>query len=155
MHYRHYSPDDFAELYQIEELCFQVPFLFSRRTLRRMMENSPSVTWVAEDEGRLVGFAVVEFAERVDGKIAYIQTVEVLAQQRGHGVGGELLRRVEGSARAAGAGALWLHVDTQNIGAIRLYEAHGYSCVGRREDFYAKGRAGLIYRKLLERETAG
>ena len=58
--------------------------------------------------------------------VAYIQTLEVLPERRGRGVGGELLRRIEGSARAAGAQSIWLHVDAENAAAIRLYERHGY-----------------------------
>jgi len=119
-----------------------------------MIESDSSVTWVAELDGHPVGFAVVGIEERWSGQLAYIQTIEVLAELRGRGIGAELLRLVESTAREAGARMLWLHVDAQNAGAIRLYEAHGYTCVGREEDFYAQNRAGLIYRKPLDPEAS-
>jgi len=84
---------------------------------------------------------------------AYIQTLEVAPEQRGHGVGGELLRLIEGSARAAGAQLIWFHVDAENAGAIRLYEGTATSSRQGR-DYYAKGRAALIYGKPLESGTA-
>jgi len=45
-----------------------------------------------------------------------------------------LLRLIEGSARAAGAQLIWLHVDAENASAIRLYEAHGYLCERRESE---------------------
>jgi ribosomal protein S18 acetylase RimI-like enzyme len=69
---------------------------------------------------------------------------------RGRGIGNELMRRVEESAGERGAGAIWLHVESLNTGAIRLYESHGYKCEGRNENYYSSGRAGLIYRKQLK-----
>ena len=68
---------------------------------------------------------------------------------RGRGIGGELLRRIDDSARDNSAQAIWLHVDSQNGSAIRLYESHGYVCQGRKENYYPQGRAALIYRKPL------
>jgi ribosomal-protein-alanine N-acetyltransferase len=54
---------------------------------------------------------------------------------------------LEGSTRGAGAEAIWLHVDASNEAAIRLYESAGYRRQGREEDYYAPGRAALIYKK--------
>ena len=85
----------------------------------------------------------------------YLQTLEVSPDWRGQGVGGELLRRVEGSARAVGAEGIWLHVDAENAGAIRMYERRGYGLRGREEDYYAVGGVALIYAKPLGAEPAG
>ncbi len=121
--------------------------------MRRLVNAANSATWIAEEDGGLAGFAIVEWSRRRGGTSAYIQTIEVAPEQRGHGVGGELLRRVEDSARKAEAVAIWLHVDAQNSQAIRLYEAHGYDCAGKEENYYALGRAGLLYAKRLNVEA--
>jgi GNAT superfamily N-acetyltransferase len=63
-------------------------------------------------------------------------------------IGVELLGRAEGSARAAGASAIGLHVRVDNETAIRLYEGHGYTCRGREEYYYAREPA-LFYAKPL------
>ena len=149
MLYRPYKSDDFAALYAIEERCFQPPLSFSRRTMRQLVSSPHAATWIAEDDGRMAGFAIVEWAEEVGAVIAYIQTVEVAPEQLRLGIGNELLHRIEESARAAGAQAIWLHVDATNVGAIRLYEANGYRSQGREENYYARGRAALIYAKPL------
>ena len=149
MLYRSYKPEDFVALYAIEERCFQPPLSFSRRHIRQLVTSPHAATWIAEDDGRMAGFAIVQWAEEAGRVIAYIQTIEVAPEQLRQGIGNELLGRIEGSARAAGAQAIWLHVDAQNAGAIRLYEANGYRSVGREENYYARNRAALIYAKPL------
>ena len=154
MLYRLYKPEDFTALYAIEELCFQPPFSFSRRYMRQLVSSPHAATWIAEDDGHMAGFAIVQWAEQAGRVIAYIQTIEVAPEQLRQGIGAELLHRIEGSARAAGAQAIWLHVDATNAGAIRLYEANGYRCEGREENYFARDRAALIYAKPLGAELA-
>lgn len=149
MLYRQYKPEDFAALYAIEEVCFLPPHRFSRAYMRLIIRNADAATWIAEDKGRMVGFGIAEWAEEAAGLVAYVQTLEVLPEARGRGVGGELLGRLEGSALEAGAIAVWLHVDAANDAAIRLYERIGYRRGGTEKDFYGRGRAGLVYAKRL------
>ncbi len=168
MIYRPYTSDDFDPLYALEEICFEPPFRFSRRTMRALVQRPHSAIWIAEESGQMAGFAIVEWTQRKNwtpgerlsplGRkteiTAYIQTIEVAPEARRHGVGRELLNRIEGSAREAGAALMWLHVEAENRGAIRLYEAQGYSCQGRKENFYPQGLAGLIYQKRLDSGSA-
>ena len=154
MLYRPYKPEDFDQLYALEELCFEPPSRFSRHIMRQLISRANAATWIAEEDGQMAGFAIVEWASQRSGITAYIQTLEVAPEARGRGVGRELLSRIEGSARDAGAGKIWLHVEAANAGAIRLYEAHGYRCEGRQENYYPLGRAALIYVKRLESGNA-
>jgi len=149
VNYRLYLPEDFDRLYSIEETCFQPPFRFGRRYMRNLAGSAHTAAWIAEEDGRMAGFAIAEWNRESGGMAAYIQTLEVLPEARGQGAGGELLDRIEGSARAADAELIWLHVDAENAGAIRLYEAKGFRCEGREENYYPKGRAALVYVKKL------
>ena len=101
MNYRLFQPDDFHDLYAIEELCFQPPQRFTRRYMRQLIASHDAATWIAEVNGHMAGFAIVEWAQQITGIVAYIATLEVLPEQRGRGIGAELLRRLEGSANAA------------------------------------------------------
>jgi ribosomal-protein-alanine N-acetyltransferase len=143
--FRLYKPEDFDALYALEELCFEPPSRFGRRYMRMLVSRANAAAWIAEEDGRLWGFAIVEWAEERRGVTAYIQTIEVAPEARSRGVGGALLGSIESSARAAGARLIWLHVDATNAAAIRLYEAQGYACDGRQENYYPHGRAALIY----------
>jgi ribosomal protein S18 acetylase RimI-like enzyme len=149
MEYRLYKPQDFAALYAIEEVCFEPPFRFDRRYMQRLVHAKNAATWIAEEADSMAGFAIVEWSEGKRRGNAYIPTIEVLPGQRSRGVGGELLKRLEASARGAGAMTLWLHVDEFNENAIRLYQAHDFRAAGKEEDFYAPGRGALLYRKPL------
>lgn len=150
MEYRPYKPDDFDALYAIEEECFQPPLRFGRRYMHWLVNAQNSATWIAEEVSGMAGFGIVEWTPSIRGLSAYIQTIEVQAVHRGHGIGRELLRRLEGSARAAGAATLWLHVDATNATAIRLYESHEFVEVGQEKNYYASGRDALIYRKSVQ-----
>jgi ribosomal-protein-alanine N-acetyltransferase len=149
MHYRIFQPDDFDALYAIEELCFQPPFRFDRRYMRQLTEESNAATWIAEDGVVMAGFAIVEWNHEISGLVAYIQTIEVAPAHRGQGAGAELLSRLEASACAAGAVEIWLHVDSENATAIRLYRATGFLRVGRHENYYPHRRPAEIYSKRL------
>ena len=146
---RLYTPQGFAGLYAIEEACFEPPFRFGRGYMRQLVNSSNAATWIAEDEGRMAGFAIVEWMPETGDAIAYIQTIEVAPAYRGRGIGAGLLRSIESSARDAGAQAIRLHVDAENAAAIRVYLANGYRCAGREEDYYPLGRAALVYGKTL------
>ncbi len=149
MHYRLFEPPDFNDLYAIEEVCFQHPQRFTRRYMRQLIASPNSATWIAEEDSALTGFAILEWAQQLSGIVAYIATIEVLHEFRNQGVGAELLRRIEGSANAERAIAIWLHVDMENAAAIRLYERIGYVNSGRAEHFYARNRPAAIYVKHL------
>jgi ribosomal protein S18 acetylase RimI-like enzyme len=149
MIYRPYRPEDFALLYAVEEICFEPPLRFSRGYMKRLVMSARAATWIAEEGAEMAGFAIVEWKDEAGSVSGYIQTIEVAPGKRRLGIGGELMRRVEQSARSAGAEAIWLHVDAENAGAIRLYEAHGYRREGGEANFYPRGRAALIYAKAL------
>jgi ribosomal protein S18 acetylase RimI-like enzyme len=150
LNYRLYTLEDFAPLYAIEEICFQPPDRFSRHYLRLVIHRANAATWIAEEDGGMAGFAIVEWEKHPDGITAYIPTLEVLPQMRGRGIGKQLLHHLENSACAAHASMIGLHVDTANQAAIRLYTTHGYINVGREEHYYALCRAALIYKKILK-----
>ncbi len=149
MEYRHYKPEDFEPLYAVEEACFEPPFRFSRAAMRKLVRSEHAATWIAEEDGQMAGFAIVEWVEEAGLKVAYIPTIEVDTAKRRAGTGRALLRLMEQSAQQAGARVIWLHVDEQNAAAIRLYESNGYHREGRQADFYPLGRAALVYAKPL------
>ncbi len=153
MLYRQYQPGDFTRLYAVEELCFDEPFRFSRALMRKLIANPNSVTWIAEENSAVAGFTIVDWAIVPKGTIAYIQTIEVHPGSRRRGIAAELLNHAEESARAAGATAIWLHVDVENSAAIHLYETRGYLRKRREEHFYARHRPAFVYAKPLSVEV--
>jgi len=152
--YRLYKSQDFDPLYALEVVCFEPPSRFDRRYMRQLVNRMNAATWIAVEDAQMAGFAIIEWTVGRGGIRAYIQTLEVAPGYRSRGVGRELLGRIEGSARDAGARRVWLHVEEENAAAIRLYESQEYSRVGRQEDYYPLGHAALIYTKCLEADSA-
>jgi len=87
---------------------------------------------VAGRSGKLLGYAMVRprrpsptwpLAEPA----AELETLSVLPEERGQGVGSALLEAVRGELATRGATALSLLVVAGNDEALRFYERHGFS----------------------------
>ncbi|HHL43681.1 MAG TPA: GNAT family N-acetyltransferase [Hellea balneolensis] len=81
-----------------------------------------------------------------------ILTIAVLPENRGRGIGRELLARAENEARAGGVSLAILDVATDNLAATALYRQAGYRHLTTRKAYYrrAKGRVdALVMQKWL------
>jgi ribosomal protein S18 acetylase RimI-like enzyme len=86
---------------------------------------------IAEDEGRPVGYAVVTFHGKDDShatgeRFAELQSLAVLEEERGAGIGTALLHEVYRQVRAAGVEEMVIGVLATNEPAMRLYEREGF-----------------------------
>jgi ribosomal-protein-alanine N-acetyltransferase len=141
-------------MYAVEELCFAPPFTFSCEQLRELATGESSFTSIAEDSGKLVGFAIAELIKEQAFRYGYLQTIDVAPEHRGRGIASKLLRHVEENIAAAGAHVVLLHVAVQNREAIGLYEKNGYSRVGVEEGFYRRDDGdAFVYEKSLRSRT--
>jgi [ribosomal protein S18]-alanine N-acetyltransferase len=108
--------------------------------------------WVAEAEGRVVGFAVGKVVGAGPEGLAELESVAVDAAARRMGVGRELCGAVVGWSRRQGAAAVELEVRAGSVGAIALYAGLGFVGVGRRRGYYdaPKDDAVLMRLELVE-----
>ena len=83
-------------------------------------------SFVAYDEGRAVGVALVALRPGRDGVRTRLASMGVAPEGRRMGTGRALLRRVIAAAREHGARTLQLEVFAGNAPARLLYEAHGF-----------------------------
>ena len=86
---------------------------------------------------------------RVAADEAEILTLAVHPGQRRQGIARKLLTEAAALAAAHGATALFLEVALRNAGARALYEAAGFTQVGRRRRYYADGDDALVMRRSL------
>lgn len=142
---RRATPDDLPGLLGLE-LQFSEERM-SRRSLRRLLRSLSAELWVAEQDGRILGDAVVLFRRGL--KSARLYSLVVDSAARGRGIGGALLAAVEAAARRRGCVGLRLEVREDNRAAQALYRRDGFEEVARLEGYYADGCAALRMRKRL------
>ncbi len=129
---RRATPADADAIVAIERASFAVPW--SEASVRHDLETNPDArVWVAEEAGRVVGYAGL-WRVLDEGQV---NDVAVLPDVRRRGIGRALVRRMARDAADEGIVRLTLEVRSRNTAAIALYEAEGFGREGRRKGYYA------------------
>jgi len=84
--------------------------------------------FVADEGGRIVGFAAVEY-EAWHRRLVLWHWY-VTRERRGEGIARALLARVETHARECGAARVWLETSNVNVPGIAAYAKLGYTLCG-------------------------
>jgi ribosomal protein S18 acetylase RimI-like enzyme len=95
-----------------------------------LLSEPASFVMIAQDDSRLLGYAMVRLSEGSVGyatsaTVADIETVSVLADARGEGIGTALMDAVNEQLLAIGVKEVRLGVVAGNDDAIRFYERRG------------------------------
>lgn len=94
----------------------------------------------ADPAGELLGYAGL----MTSGSAADVQTLAVRRQAQGRGVGAALLQALTAQAQQRGCAAVLLEVRTDNPGAQRFYERHGFERLSLRRGYYEGGRVDAV-----------
>jgi len=116
----------------IERLSFTSPW--TEANFRQEIESNP-LAWnlVARADGKVVAFACAYIV----ADELMINDLAVDSSQRRVGLGSALLRHLLDGARVRGCRRATLEVRLGNEPARALYDAFGFSVVGRRPGYYA------------------
>ena len=91
------------------------------------VSNDSAMVYGVFDTDKLVGFVwAYEHPFREEIRV-YVNEIHVEEAYRNRGIGKQLLSAVESLARERGYGALYIHAEGDNDGAIRLYQNEGYA----------------------------
>lgn len=113
---------------------------WTRAQLAEECSRAGSVVLAAEDGGRLAGYAL---ARELAPELQVLDVaVDPAFERRGHGR--RLVEALIEAARERGLTKLTLEVEAGNEPAVGLYRRLGFAEVGRRKDFYGKGRHALL-----------
>jgi ribosomal protein S18 acetylase RimI-like enzyme len=102
-----------------------------REVYRTILERPESFCLVARRGGRAIGYAMVKI-EDVDavwytGKLqSELESLSVLPEERGNGVGGRLMDVANERLEELGVDDMVIGVDSINERALRFYEARGF-----------------------------
>ena len=138
--------DDLDQVLALEQESFSVPW--SPDAFREVVESSFHQFIVAEEEGRIIGFAGMSCVmDEAD-----VENIAVSGAWQRKGVGRKLLKSLEEMALKQEMTVMFLEVRASNEPAIRLYESEGFRPVGRRKDYYEAPREdALLYALVLEK----
>jgi ribosomal protein S18 acetylase RimI-like enzyme len=109
----------------------------------RNLSDPGKEVYVAADEGRIVGFVVIDLRGPFPG---YIQTVCVRPGARGQGHGARLIAEAEARIFPVSPN-VFMCVSTFNPDARRLYERLGYTVVGELSEYLVRGHGEVLLRK--------
>jgi ribosomal protein S18 acetylase RimI-like enzyme len=104
---------------------------------RFLLDSDEREVLVAEQDGRIAGYASLEVRETPDvpivrpRRLVFVHEIGVSSAERGQGVGRMLMEAAERWAREQGATAIELHVYEFNASAIAFYEHLGFTSLRR------------------------
>lgn len=128
--------EDVDALFALDQACFRPGIAYSKAELKYFLFHPRSISLVAEDEGSIAGFAVVEIAADGRRRVGHVVTIDVPAGQRRQGVGRTLMDALRDACVRAGAELMRLEVAIDNDGAIAFYKRLGFAETGRIRSFY-------------------
>lgn len=95
----------------------------SKEGIKRFMARNPGFSFVALDEGKIVGAALCGH----DGRRGYIHHLSTINSHRRQGIGRSLVGRCMYALMRVGIGKCHLFVFGDNQGAIDFWEKVGYA----------------------------
>ncbi len=108
---------------------YEMRGIISRRDIfRRGIREEGMILIIAEDEGKIIGFA----QGRMDkARRSWLSYIGVTPSHRGRGIGEHLLKVFITESRRKGAKGIYLYTAEELRPAIRLYEKLGFKWTGR------------------------
>jgi [ribosomal protein S18]-alanine N-acetyltransferase len=133
------TESDLDAVWEIERRAYEFPW--SRGIFLDCL-RVPYVCHVYEEQGRVIGYAVMSLA----ADEAHLLNLCLAEAVRGRGLGRRMLKHLTLQAMGEGARVLFLEVRPTNADALRLYQDAGFRRVGVRRDYYqaAGGREDAL-----------
>jgi len=102
--------------------------------------------WVAEVDGRGVGFMLLEFTkvwgregEAFEGEGVCIDWFDVHPEFQRRGIGGALLQKAEARAVERGVDRLFAHTAVTNLAMVNFASKNGFKFAKHLKEFWGKG----------------
>ena len=138
------SESDLSEIMEIEKACFGSD-AWSKPTMRSELLAPHTHYVVAHDDKKILGYAGL--SKPPSSESADIQTIAVLDQHRGKGLGRALMQNLLDYASTKSVTEVLLEVREDRPVPKALYESLGFLSIDRRENYYQPdGVAAIVMR---------
>ncbi|MDO5844597.1 MAG: ribosomal protein S18-alanine N-acetyltransferase [Methanocorpusculum sp.] len=134
--------DDIPDIYRIELMCFDDPWDY--KSMIEMMTVFLTSFYVAEAEGRVVGFSAGAVEDTGEEKYGHVCNLGVSPDMRRFGIGRLLLRKLERDFFMDGCTACSLEVRKSNANARDFYTRVGYEDVITFAEYYKDGEDAVV-----------
>jgi len=139
-------PDDIPAVHELEVRLFPVDAWPLQMFWDELVQPETRRYLVAEAADGIVGYAGLMCVE----PIADVQTIAVVPEYEGRGIGTALLTDLIAEGRRRGAADILLEVRADNPRAQQLYVRFGFEQIHVRKRYYRDGVDALIMRLQLE-----
>src|SRR5437899_2350675 len=141
-HIRQAISSDFPTLLSIDEASFPPGIAYDSSELSYFMKREGAETLVAEIDGKIIGFLLMEVRRRK--KSATVITLDIVLERRRQGCASELFTASEEILRHRTIQRYELQVDVGNSGAIAFYQKHGFETVCSLKRYYPNGHDAYL-----------
>jgi len=143
---REYRPSDFETVWKIDQVCFAQGISYTRRELAFYIARKRGFTLVAERDGEILGFVVVDRDRQGQG---HVITIDVLPGTRRSGLGSRLMAAAEERLQALRCSVVFLEAAVDNEAALAFYKRRGYTVVHTIPRYYLDSIDALVLSKEL------
>ena len=140
MKIRFATAEDIEGILSLEAEC--MPHPWSRPDIEALVTDDKKFALAAEDDGHLTGYIGISYV--LDE--AEVGNICVSGSYRRRGIARSLIEEAKERLYDRGVVRIFLEVESDNSGAISLYEKCGFIRYSERKDYYGTGRDALLYR---------
>lgn len=141
------QPAHLKRITELEKQCFSDPWKISAFAEELKNPLAVYLTALETENQQIIGYAGMWLM--VD--MANITNVAVHPDFRRQGLAGRMLRQLIKIARMRGMEGITLEVRASNFPAQNLYNALGFSVLGRRKGYYQDREDAIIMTKMFKR----
>ena len=147
------AESDLDEAARLEQSCFDT-FRLSRKQLRTFIRSERAIFFAAELNGSVVGTGVLLLRRQKTALNGRLYSIAVRSDQRGRGIGHQLLTALLGRCVSLGVRKVHLQVESTNASAIALYRKLDFAIVDTLSNYYGTSRDGIHMACDLKRSAA-
>jgi len=147
---RKFLLSDLEKVMNVEKVSFPKNRAYPRSYFEKYFKRYPQGFIVAEDRGKILGYAIGEMRNRVPAKrVGEFVSLAVKPEFRKKGIGRELTNFLINLFEKEGVKNISLNVRAENKIAISFYKNLGFKIVKRVKKYYRNGDDAYIMNEKL------
>lgn len=138
----------YSSMISMAQIDYMLDGRYTPERLRGYIDSQERWLWMLRVDGVPVGYCSCSLGEEADAM--KLEQLYLLADHKGHGLGGRMLRHVEAKSVAVGRMRLYLTVNKGNTDSIAIYRKSGF--VVREEAVFDIGNGYVMDDFVMEKQ---